>query len=169
MLYFWSTLLIILNAFWLILVPFALPGNWLIVITTAVFAWWQRENHVFSIYTIIAITILALLAELVEFFAGAAGAKKAGAGLLAAAAAIVGAIAGAIIGTFILPLFGTILGACLGAGLAAASVELAMGKTTDASIRSGFGASVGHLIGSTAKLAIGCAIWLIVTVAAFRP
>jgi len=49
MLYFWLTLLVILNAFWLALVPFALPGNWLIVITTSLFAWWQRENNVFSI------------------------------------------------------------------------------------------------------------------------
>jgi uncharacterized protein YqgC (DUF456 family) len=169
MLYLWATLLIVLNAFWLMLTLFALPGNWLIVITTSVFAWWQWEHEVFSIYTLIAIAVLAFFGEVVEFLAGAGGAKRAGAGWLGAMAAIFGAIAGAVIGTIVLPLFGTILGACLGAGLAATVVELAIGKTPDASIRSGFGASLGHLIGSTVKLAVGIAIWLIVAVAAFWP
>jgi uncharacterized protein YqgC (DUF456 family) len=169
MFYFWITLLIILNAFWLVLVPFALPGNWLIVITTSLFAWWRWQDGVFSPYTLIAIAILALIGELVEFFAAAGGAKKAGATLLASVAAIIGAIAGALIGTLVLPLLGTIIGACIGAGLAASIVELAAGKTPDASIRSGLGASLGHLLGSTAKLAIGVAIWLTVTIAALWP
>jgi uncharacterized protein YqgC (DUF456 family) len=169
MLYLWITLLIVLNGFWLVLVPLALPGNWLIVITTSLFAWWQWGQNVFSVYTLIAITVLAFLGEMIEFFAGAGGAKKAGASWLSAIAAIFGAIFGAIIGTLVLPLFGTIFGACLGAGIAAAVVELAMGKTSDASIRSGFGASLGYLIGSTTKFAIGVAIWLIVAVAAFWP
>jgi uncharacterized protein YqgC (DUF456 family) len=169
MLYLWITLLIVLNGFWLVLTLFSLPGNWLIVITTSVFSWWQWGQNVFSIYTLIAIAVLAFFGEVVEFFAGAGGAKKAGSGWLGAIAAIFGAIFGAIAGTFILPLLGTILGACLGAGLAATVVELAMGKTPDASIRSGFGASLGHLIGSTAKFAIGVAIWIIVAIAAFWP
>lgn len=169
MLYLWVTLLIVLNALWLVFTLFALPGNWLIVITTAAFAWWQRGQEVFSIYTLIVIAVLAFFGEVVEFFAGAGGARKAGAGWLGATAAIFGAIAGAITGTIVLPLLGTIFGACLGAGLAATVVELAMGKTPDASIRSGFGASLGHLIGSTVKFAIGVALWLIVAVAAFWP
>jgi uncharacterized protein YqgC (DUF456 family) len=160
-------MLMVLNALWLVFTLFAIPGNWLIVITTAAFAWWQRGQEVFSIYTLIFIAVLAFFGEVVEFFAGAGGARKAGAGWLGAMAAIFGAIAGAIMGTFVLPLFGTIVGACLGAGLAATVVELAMGRTPDASIRSGFGASLGHLIGSTVKFAIGVALWLIVAVAAF--
>lgn len=162
-------MLIVLNAVWLILTLFALPGNWLIIITTSLFAWWQWEHGVFSIYTLIVIAVLAFSGEAVEFFAGAGGAKKAGAGWLGAIAAIFGAVTGAVIGTFVLPLFGTILGACLGAGLAATVVELYMGKPPDASIRSGFGASLGYLIGSTVKFAIGVAIWLIVAFAAFWP
>jgi len=169
MLYLWITLLLALNVFSLILTLFALPGNWFIVITTSLFAWWQWDNKVFSIYTLIAIAVLAFLGEVVEFFAGAGGAKRAGAGWLGAIAAIFGAIFGAILGTLVLPLFGTILGACIGAGLAATVVELALGKTPDASLRSGFGASLGHLIGSTVKFAIGVAIWLIVAIAAFWP
>ncbi len=169
MLYFWISLLIILNAFWLVLVPFALPGNWLIVISTSLFAWWRWENGLFSVYTLIGIAVLALLGELVEFFAGAGGARKAGAGWLAAGAAILGAVTGGIMGTFFLPLFGTIIGACIGAGLAAGVVELAAGKSPNASLHSGLGASLGYAIGSTAKLACGLAIWLTVAIAAFWP
>jgi uncharacterized protein YqgC (DUF456 family) len=169
MLYLWLTLLITLNAVWLVLVPFTLPGNWLIVITTSLFAWWRWQDGVFSPYTLIAIAILALIGELVEFFAAAGGAKKAGATLLASVAAVIGAIVGAVIGTFVLPLLGTIIGACLGAGLAATIVEMAMGRTADASIRSGVGASVGHLFGTITKIVIGAAIWLIVALAAFWP
>jgi hypothetical protein len=62
MLYVWSTILILLNAVWLAMVVFGLPGNWLIVITTYLFAWWRWEDKVFSIYTLIAI------AGLGEFF-----------------------------------------------------------------------------------------------------
>ncbi len=167
MLYVWITLLLIINAFWLMLVPFALPGNWLIILTTSLFTWWQWGNGVFSIYTLVAVAILALIGELVEFLAGAGGAKKAGAGWPAALAAIAGAVTGAIMGTLVLPLFGTIIGACIGAGLAAYFVELAIGKKPEESMRSGLGASVGYLIGSTTKFAIGCAIWLIIAIAAF--
>jgi len=167
MLYLWITVLIIVNGFWLIFTLFSLPGNWLIVITTSLFAWWQWENKVISIYTLIVIVVLALLGEIVEFLAGAGGAKRAGAGLAGAIAAIFGAILGAITGTFVIPIIGTIIGACLGAGLAAAGIEMVMGKPAEASIRSGIGASVGHFFGSMAKLAIGVAIWVIVAIAAF--
>jgi uncharacterized protein YqgC (DUF456 family) len=167
--YFWIALLIIVNTFSLILVPFGLPGNWLIVTATSLFAWQQRENRIFSIYTLVAIAVLALAGEIIEFFAGTAGARKAGAGWLAAIVAILGAISGAIIGTLAVPLIGTIIGACLGAGLGVYVVERCSGKTTEASMRSGMGASVGRFIGTIAKLAIGVAIWLIVAVAAFWP
>jgi uncharacterized protein YqgC (DUF456 family) len=169
MIYFWAIVLIIINGFWLILDLFWLPGNWLIVITTSLFAWRQWENKVISIYPLIGMGVLALLGEIVEFFAGAGGAKRAGAGRLGAIAAIFGSIAGAIAGTFFIPLPGTIIGACLGAGAAAAIVEMIVGKPAATSIRSGIGASAGYLIGTTTKFAIGIILWLTAAIAAFWP
>ena len=64
MLYFWLILLILLNAVWLVLVLFGLPGNWLIVTSTSLFAWWRWEDGVYSIYTLIVIVVLAGLGEL---------------------------------------------------------------------------------------------------------
>ena len=169
MIHVYLTILTLVNTFWLVLGFAALPGNWLIVITTCLFAWWQWENGLFSVYTLITITALALIGEIVEFFAGPGGARKAGASFRGACGAIVGTIAGAIAGTFLIPFpfFGTIIGSCVGAGLGALAMELTTGKPMPHSLRSGIGAGVGTLIGTTSKLAIGIIIWLIVTLTAF--
>jgi uncharacterized protein YqgC (DUF456 family) len=169
MLYFWSTLLIILNAFWLLLVPFSLPGNWLIIITTVLFAWWRAEEGVFSAYVLVAITVLALLGELVEFFGGVVGAKKAGARFLGSLGAIIGAVIGAIIGTFVFPILGTLLGSCAGAAVGACVFEVASGRRMEDTVNLGLGAGLGRFFGTTAKMGLGILIWLIVFVAAFWP
>ena len=171
MLYLWLILLILLNAVWLVLVLFGLPGNWLIVISTCLFAWWRWEEGVFSIYTLIAIVVLAVLGELFEFLGGMHGAKRAGASWRGSIAAIAGAVAGAIIGTFLIPVLflGTVLGACIGAGLATWSLELSRGRKMDESVRCAVGAGLGELFGITAKVTVGIIICLIVTIAAFWP
>ena len=171
MLYLWSIALILLNTVWLALVFFGLPGNWLIVISTCLVAWWRWDEGVFSIYTLLATTILAVLGELIEFLAGAGGAKKAGAGWRGSIGAIVGAIAGAIVGTFMLPIpvLGTLLGACVGAGVGAWGLELAGGRKLKDSVRYGIGAGMGEFLGITTKFILGALIWAIVAVAAFWP
>ena len=169
MTYLWLVLLVLLNVVWLSLVFFALPGNWLMVATAAIFAWLGPGEEIFSIYTLIAITLLALLGEVVEFFAGAGGAKKAGAGIKGAIGAICGAIIGALLGTIFIPVLvlGTLLGSCFGAGLGAWIAELAGGRRMRHSARSGIGAGLGQFLGVSAKFAIGILIWLIISIAAF--
>jgi uncharacterized protein YqgC (DUF456 family) len=171
MIYVWLSLLILLNLCWLVTVLFTLPGNWLMVVGTYLFAWWQWDRGIFGWPLLVTITLLALIAELIEFFAGAGGAKKAGAGWLGALAAIGGAIFGAVAGTFIIPvpLFGTMLGAMLGAGFFTWLAERISGKQHDDSLRSGIGAGTGVLIGTLSKFALGCLIWLLITVAVFWP
>jgi uncharacterized protein YqgC (DUF456 family) len=171
MIYIYLVILILFNTCWLMLVPFTLPGNWLMIISTCLFAWWKWDIEVFSWPLLIGVTVLALIAEMIEFFAGAGGAKKAGAGWLGAGAAILGAIIGALVGTFAIPVpvFGTMLGACLGAGLFTWIVERITGREQDASVRSGVGAGTGVLIGTVSKFCIGCLIWMLITIAAFWP
>ena len=171
MLYLWSIVLILLNALCLVLVLFGLPGNWLIVILTGLFAWWHAEDSIFSIYTLLAITVLAILGELVELFAGLAGAKRAGAGLPGSLGALAGAIAGAVLGTFLIPvpLLGTLIGSCIGAAVGACVLELFGGRRMKDSARLGVGAGIGRFLGTTVKFALGALIWLIVAVAAFWP
>ena len=162
-------LLILLNAVWLMLVLFGLPGNWLILISTCLFAWWRWEDGVFSIYMLIAIVVLATIGELFEFLSGMHGAKRAGASWRGSIAALAGAITGAILGTFMIPVLflGTVLGACIEAGLGAWALEVSRGRKMEESVRCGVGAGLGELLGISAKVTIGIIIWLTVAVAAF--
>jgi uncharacterized protein YqgC (DUF456 family) len=171
MLYLWSTILVLLNSVWLVLVVFGLPGNWLIVVATSLFAWWRWDDGIFSIYTLIAIIALAALGELIEFLAGMAGAKKSGASWPGSIIALFGAVTGAVLGTFLIPVpfLGTLLGACLGAGLCVWALEFSRGKKMKRSLRYAVGAGLGEFIGITTKFALGIIIWLIVAVAAFWP
>lgn len=171
MLYIWLTALVLLNALWLVLVVFGLPGNWLIVMSTCLFAWWRWGDDVFSIYTLIIIVVLAIIGELFEFFGGMRGARKSGASWPGSVAALAGAITGAILGTFFIPilLLGTLLGACIGAGIGAWALEFTRGQKLEESARYAIGAGLGEFLGITSKFAVGIAIWLIVAVAAFWP
>ena len=171
MVYVWIIILLVLNALCLLLVLFALPGNWLIVALTCLFAWWRAEDDVFSIYTLIAIGVLATLGELFEFFGGMGGARKSGARWFGAFGALLGVIIGAIVCTFMIPIpmLGTVIGACLGAGVGAWVFEMAAGRKMEESARSGLGAGLGELVGITIKISLGFVIWGIVAVAAFWP
>ena len=104
MFYVWVTLLVIINASFLVLNFFALPGNWFMIALTGLFAWWQSDNSPFSIYVFIIAVLLAVAGEVVEFIAGPGGARKAGASIKGAIGAIVGTIVGAMAGTVIIPI-----------------------------------------------------------------
>lgn len=171
MMILWLFLLILWNAAAVGMSFLLLPGNWIMVITTVLFAWWQWEAQPFSAVTLVVISLLAFSGEVVEMFAGIGGARKAGASGRGAMGALLGAIVGSLVGTIAIPipLIGTLLGACLGAGLLSGLMERQAGTKPDRSIRTGMGAGLGVLVGITAKLAIGTVIWLIIAVAAFIP
>ena len=171
MIYLLLVLLLLVNLIWLAAVVFSLPGNWLMIITTVLFAWWQWDRGVFSIYTLMAITALAVVGEILEFLGGMGGARKAGASWRGSIGAIIGAVVGAILGTLLIPVpvVGTLLGACVGAGLGTCLLEMQAGRDIERSVKSGFGAGMGVFIGTTAKFAAGVVIWLTIAVAAFWP
>lgn len=173
--YGWAIALTLINALWLALVLFGLPGTWLMVLSTAVVAWIQYRPGVdlahqpISIWTLVALLVLAVVGEILEFIAGAAGAKRAGGSGRGALAAIAGGFVGAILGTFLIPVpvLGSLMGAAGGAGMAAWFVELTGGSGHTAAMRIGWGAGVGRLLGTVYKIIVGAMIWLIAAVAAF--
>ena len=171
MVYLYGIILILLNAAWLMLVLFGLPGNWMIVISTCLFAWWRWDSGVFSIYTLVFVVVLAALGELIELSAGMIGARKSGASWPGSIAALFGAIAGAIFGTFLIPIpfFGTLMGACLGAGTGVWGLEFSRGKKMEHTVRYAVGAGLGEFFGITSKFALGIVIWFTVAIAAFWP
>jgi uncharacterized protein YqgC (DUF456 family) len=167
----WLLALMLFNGMAVVVSLLFLPGNWIMVITTILFAWWQWDARPFSAPTLVVIALLAFVGEIVEIFAGIGGARRAGAGGRGAIGALLGAMLGAIVGTFAIPipLIGTLLGACLGAGLLSGLMESRSGKRGDQSIRTGVGAGLGVLIGTTTKIVIGILIWLIIGGAAMWP
>jgi uncharacterized protein len=171
MMYLWATILILVNAAWLFLVLLGLPGNWLMLISTALVAWLYWDEGMFSRWTLLAVLGIAVLGEVLEFVAGAVGTKQAGGSRGGAFGALAGGLIGAAAGTFVIPIpvIGSLLGACGGAFLGALSMELAGGREMEPAVRSGLGAGVGRFFGTVVKLVVGAAIWLIVAVAAFWP
>jgi uncharacterized protein YqgC (DUF456 family) len=167
----WAILLVLLNTLWLGCSLFYLPGNWLIVITTILFAWWQAEKDIFSIAVLVVIVLLAVLGEIIEFSAGFLGVKTAGGSRRASITAVLGAITGAILATFLIPIpiIGTLLGACGGACAGAGLAELSTGRERKASIASGISAGLAQFLGLHLKILIGVIIYLIVALAAFIP
>ena len=171
MVYVWATLLVVVNLAWLALVLFQFPGNWLMVATTSLVAWWQWDAGMIGVVALVAIVVLALIGELMELLSGMRGAKKAGGNWVTSVGVLFGAILGALVGTVLIPipLVGSLVGVCGGACVGAWLVELARGKKRDHALRVGVGAGVGQLVGTLSKLACGVLIWTTVALAAFWP
>ena len=175
--YLWAALLVVLNAGWLLAAVAGLPGAWLMIVSTALLAWWKGPDTatgapgMFSVATLIVVAALALAGEIAEFFTGVVGSKAAGGTKRGATGALLGGFAGALIATFTIPLpiVGTVIGACGGAALGALIAEFSGGRTFGAAAKSGVGAGLGTLAGRIVKIAVSALIWLIIAIAAFWP
>jgi uncharacterized protein YqgC (DUF456 family) len=149
----------------------SLPGNWVMVITAALFAYFAPQQGPQISWTVVAVlTALALLAELLEFAAGAVGAAKVGGSkrgaILAIIGAMIGAVAGAMAGAAIpIPLIGSMIGAIGGASLGALGGamlgEAWKGRTLGESWKIGQAAFWGRFLGTVAKTAIASAMVVI--------
>jgi uncharacterized protein YqgC (DUF456 family) len=122
----------------------ALPGAPLVFAGLVVASWAEG----FALVTwpwLVLLAALAALTYLVDFAATALGAQKYG----ASPRAVVGAVLGGLVGLFFGPI-GIVLGPFAGAVLA----ELSLRKDIASAQRAGFGATLGLLLGSVAKLAL---------------
>ena len=170
MVYLFAVLLAIVNVGGLVAVLVGLPGTWLMLAGTALFAWWGWDEGVIGGWTLLVLLVLALVGELVEFVAGMAGAERAGGGWRGSLGALLGGVVGALAGCLVpVPVLGVLLGSCVGAGAGAWLLERRAGKTADTSRRIGWGAGVGRLWGTLVKLGLGVVIWIVATVASFWP
>jgi hypothetical protein len=121
-----------------------MPGA-LFIVAGAVLWAFATDFVTLGVGRLVILGALAALSFLLDFVVGALGARRYGASRWG----VVGAIAGAVVGLFFGPLgliFGSVAGAIAG--------EMLRGGDVEGSVRSGFGALVGLLLGLVADLAI---------------
>ena len=152
----------------------ALPGNWLIVLAAALYAWFAEPESQLAIdwYTVAALLAMAIAGEVLETAAGAAGVKRAGGSRRGALLAIAGSMVGSIVGLFVgvpIPIVGSLVAAvlfgALGAFAGAMLGEQWKGRDFDSSLDVGSTAFVGRVWGSIAKIAVST-IMVVVTLGA---
>lgn len=151
-----------------------MPGNWLIVLAAALYAWLLPADAPAAIgwNTVIALAVLAVVGEVVELVAGAAGVAKVGGSRRSAVLALVGSMIGGILGIGVglpIPLVGSLIAAVLFAGLGALAGafigESWLGRDFDTSVNVGKAAFVGRVLGTLAKMII-CSIMVVGALAA---
>jgi uncharacterized protein YqgC (DUF456 family) len=143
----------------LVLVPFGLPGLWLMVLALIGYAALVGFEHV-GWLTIGAVTVLALVGEAAEAWLGFRLARKYGASNRAGWGALLGGIAGAVLGTPV-PIIGNIIGAFVGAFVGAVVLEYRPDTDIRSTLGAGWGAILGRAAGASVKIAIGLGIAVI--------
>lgn len=176
MIYVWlSVYIALILVFWLLNLA-SLPGNWLIVGLTLIWAFLGPDGYRFSWIVVLVITILCLIGEAIEFGASILGTNKFGGSArgatLSVIGSIVGGIAGAIFGIpFPIPLVGSLIGSVLlasvGALVGAMIGEKWVGKTLGESAKIGSAAFVGRLLGTVGKVMVGSAMVIVAMAAPF--
>jgi uncharacterized protein YqgC (DUF456 family) len=173
-------LLLLVNALGVVAVLFQLPGTWVIVAATALAGWILRDQAVFGWWTIGILLGLALIGEIVETLSGAVGSRRWGGSRRGALFSIPTAIAGATVGAAIagslaLPLVWLVpawlaivlAGGAVGAAGGAVLGDRLVGRSSLEARRAGFGAAVGRLGGTVAKVLVAAVMWGTVVAAIF--
>ena len=173
MYYLWVLLLALGNSSAWIANVVSLPGNWLVVMFTAIYAYVLPEGDGQGIgwITVGFLFALAVIGEVIEFAAGAAVAGQRGGSRRGMALAVVGTVAGSLLGaivSFPVPIVGPVVGALIGGALGAyggaVAGEMWKGKTFDEGAYVGEGAAIGKWLGTAGKLCVGALMVVVATI-----
>jgi uncharacterized protein YqgC (DUF456 family) len=148
----------------LVLIPFGLPGLWLMVGAALLYSYARPQQ--LGMATLIGITVLAVAAEALEWVLSGRYTRKYGGSRRAAWGAIVGGLIGAMVGVPI-PVIGSVIGAFVGAFAGALVAELTRGAEVRAATRVATGALVGRAVAAAMKVGVGLAltVWVVAAVA----
>jgi len=148
----------------LIMVPFGLPGLWLMVGATIVFGAATGFAQV-GFVTIAIVVLLAAIAEGFEAWLGFRFAKRFGGSTRAGWGAMLGGLIGAFVGTPV-PIVGNVVGAFVGAFAGAVVFEYLSNSDVRKSLGAGWGALLGRAAGAALKVTTGIIIAIIAIYAA---
>ena len=174
-----ATLFLLLGGVCVVLVVVQLPGTWMLLGLAAIIEYIDTSylpegtQQTFGWWVLGGALAIAVIGEIIEFVAGAAGAKKGGSSTRGMVGALIGGIVGIFIFTplfFFVPIFGAFLGAILGTFVGAVVGELTGGQTTiQGTMKPAIGATIGRIVGTSSKVGIAIAMWLVLSVSAFWP
>jgi uncharacterized protein YqgC (DUF456 family) len=142
----------------LVLVPFGLPGLWVMVLGIVGYGWLTDFRSV-TIGLIAVVLGLALAGELLEWWLGFSVAQRYGG---SRRTGLVGAAVGVPV-----PLIGSVVGGFVGAFVAATLAEYARVRRAPQAVQAGWGALVGRTAATAAKLGCGVVIVVLAVYAAW--
>jgi uncharacterized protein len=137
----------------LVLIPFGLPGLWVILLGIVGYGWATDFQTLSTGFMVLAIA-LALLGEVLESWIGFRFAKRYGGSSRAGWGALVGGLVGAIMGVPI-PIIGSVIGGFIGAFVGAALFEYTRVRRSEGAVKAGWGAVLGRAAAAAVKMAIG--------------
>ena len=140
----------------LVLIPFGLPGLWVIVLGIVGYGWLTDFRTLSAGLLALAIG-LALVGELVEAWVGFSFARRYGGSRRAGWGAIVGGLVGAVVGVPV-PVIGSVVGGFVGAFAGAALFEYSNARHTGIAAKAGWGAVLGRASSAAIKIGLGLAL-----------
>lgn len=140
----------------LIMIPFGLPGLW-VMLGAAVIYTYTGGGGAIGTATLVLIGVVAVVAEVIEYVLSARYVRVYGGSRRGAWGAIIGGTVGAIMGVPI-PIIGSLIGAFAGSFVGALIAELGAGAGRKDASRAAFGALVGRAVAAAMKVAVGLAI-----------
>jgi uncharacterized protein len=140
----------------LVLIPFGLPGLWVMTGAVLVYSYVGPAGAI-GVWTVVVVAGLAALGELLEFLLAGRYARRYGGSRRAGWGAIIGSIVGAIMGVPV-PLVGSLIGAFVGAFAGAWLAEITRRTELRAATRVATGALLGRIVAVAVKVGIGCAV-----------
>jgi uncharacterized protein YqgC (DUF456 family) len=140
----------------LLLIPFGLPGLWVIVLAVVGYAALTDFRSIGAWFMGVVI-VLALLAEVLEAWLGFKLALRYGGSRRAGWGALLGGLVGAIVGVPV-PLIGSVIAGFVGAFAGAALFEYTRARHAQGAAKAGWGAVLGRAMAAAAKMALGVGI-----------
>jgi len=150
----------------LLLIPFGLPGLWVIVLGVVGYGWITEFRSIGTGVMILSIA-LAFLGEVIESWLGFRFARRYGGSSRAGWGALAGGLIGAIVGVP-LPVIGSVIGGFVGAFAGAALFEYTRAQHYETAAKAGWGAVLGRAAAAAAKIALGVVIAVTAVFAAVR-
>jgi len=170
----WAVLLLLVLLVGWTVALLGMPGNWMNVAATAVYAYFVPADGATSIaWPVVAIVLaLAILGEVVETAAASLGTSRAGGSRRGAVLALIGSMIGAVGGVIVglpIPIVGPVVAALVFSGLGALAGAMIgekwKGRQLGESWQIGKAAFWSRLFGAMGKLTIGSVIVAVVAAA----